>query len=75
MDDLNGREDTPKTERPPIGITHISPNEQRCISPSAEDLQVHGAVQHPNAGTRLSLTDHSRASRPESAPWMGASGA
>jgi len=36
MDDLNGRKDTPKTAHRPIGITHISPKEQRWIGAAAE---------------------------------------
>jgi hypothetical protein len=39
MDDLNGREDTPKTCPLPIGINHISPNEQRSFGPFADDSQ------------------------------------
>jgi hypothetical protein len=39
MDDLNGRKDTPKKQLTPIGMNHISPNEQRWIAPAAEDLR------------------------------------
>jgi hypothetical protein len=39
MDDLNGGEDTPKTTLRPIGITHISPNEQRSFEPFADDSE------------------------------------
>jgi uncharacterized membrane protein (UPF0127 family) len=39
MDDLNGRKDTPKRGPGPIGINHISPNEQRWIGRAAEDLR------------------------------------
>src|ERR1700744_3591954 len=49
MDDLNGREDTPKTGHTPIGITHISPNEQRWIGPPAEHLQACSAKGSRNA--------------------------
>jgi hypothetical protein len=42
MDDLNGRKDTPKTALLPIGINHISPNEQRWIGALAEDPQAGG---------------------------------
>src|ERR1700761_1166287 len=65
MDDLNGREDTPKNSPAPIGITHISPNEQRWFAPSSEDLQAAGETRRRNARQPLSLTDQSRASRPE----------
>jgi len=75
MDDLNGREDTPKTCRTPIGINHISPKEQRSFGPFADDSRARRFRTRAQRAARIPVDRPIPCIAPEIALAAGAFGA